>query len=133
MNVVLDCAMILFLGTDCTDGHGLGLYDLNNGIIVQTMLPFHKCCRIDEIKGSVICVVRVNDLVSLVRRNHCSSLGPAQGNDQAEKKNNAQAPPDQNQQEEIVMGYPYMEFFKQNQQSRSCDDAKPLYDALHDH
>jgi len=31
------------MATDC----------LNNDTIVQTMLPFHKCCRIYEIKGSV--------------------------------------------------------------------------------
>ena len=35
-------------------GHGLDLYCLNNGVIVQTMLPFHKCSRIYEIKGSVM-------------------------------------------------------------------------------
>ena len=55
----LDYIGISFLDTDSTDGHGLGLYCLNNGIIVQTMLPFHKCCRIYEIKGSVICVISV--------------------------------------------------------------------------
>jgi len=57
-----------FLDTDFTDGHGLGLFCLNNGIIVQTMLPFHKCCRIYEIKGSVICEIRVKGFIKLVRR-----------------------------------------------------------------
>jgi len=37
----------------CEAGHVLGLYRLNNGFIVQTMLPFHKCGRIYEIKSSV--------------------------------------------------------------------------------
>jgi len=49
------CVGIFFLDTDYTDGHGLGLYSLNNGAIVQTMLPFHKCIRIYEIKNSEIC------------------------------------------------------------------------------
>jgi len=55
----LDCIGISFLDADFTDDHRLGLYCLNNGIIVQTMLPFHKCCRIYEIKASVICEIRV--------------------------------------------------------------------------
>jgi len=33
--------------------------------IVQTMLTFHKCCRIYEIKGSVISEIRVRDFLSL--------------------------------------------------------------------
>jgi len=48
-----------------TDGHGLGLDCLNNGVIVQTMLPFHKCCSIYEMNGSVISEIRVRDFLSL--------------------------------------------------------------------
>ena len=44
-------------------GHGQDLYCLNNGFIVQTMLPFHKCCRIYEIKDSVISEIRVRALL----------------------------------------------------------------------
>ena len=50
---------ISLLDTDSTDGHGLDLICLNNGTIVQTMLPFHKCSRIYEIKVSVIREIRV--------------------------------------------------------------------------
>jgi len=53
-----------FLDTDYTDGHGSGLYCLNNGVIVQTMLPFHKCCCIYEINSSVISEIRVRDFLS---------------------------------------------------------------------
>ena len=61
----VDSIGISFLDTDYTDGHGLGLDCLNNGVIVQTMLPFHKCCRICEIKGGVISEIRVRDFLSL--------------------------------------------------------------------
>jgi len=68
---------ISFLDTDYTDGHGSGLDCLNNGIIVQTMLPFHKCSRIYEIKGSVtrlpnlvgqVSEIRVRDFLSSPER-----------------------------------------------------------------
>ena len=32
------------------------------------MLPFHKCCRIYEIKGSVICEIRVKGFIKFARR-----------------------------------------------------------------
>ena len=32
------------------------------------MLLFHKCCRIYEIKGSVICEIRVKGFINFARR-----------------------------------------------------------------
>jgi len=65
---------ISLLDTDSTDGHGLDLYCLNNGIIVQTMLPFHKCSRIYEIKVSVIRGIRVQKVIKCTRKALCSSF-----------------------------------------------------------
>jgi len=50
-----------------TDGHGLGLDCLNNGVIIQTMLPFHKCCSIYEMNGSVTCLPNLVGQVSEIR------------------------------------------------------------------
>ena len=59
-----------FLDTDYTDKHGLNLYCFNNGTIVKTMLPFHKCYRIYEIKIRVICQMRVLNLENSFAINH---------------------------------------------------------------